>query len=156
MKLAYLLILLTLSTACAAVDLNMTKLLSDSSWTTQNGPALATNANSNGEYFTEFQVPLLSDLSISGQWARLHDSYNDGYDASRILRPVEWSIAAESRTSIARELGINWTVFEGLQAHAKVQTVNGSAWIPQVSIPRFVTQDSEHWTLAAVELVYTF
>ncbi len=51
---------------------------------------------------------------------------------------------------------VNWTVFEGLHAFAKLQTVNGSAWIPQVSVPRFVTQDSENWTLAAVELVYRF
>jgi hypothetical protein len=107
-------------------------------------------------YFTEFQLAIKSDLMITGQWTRLHESYNDGYDSNRLLRPVEWSLVTESRTSAAREVGLNWTVFEGLQAFAKLQTVNSSAWIPQVSIPRFVTQDTENWTLAAVELVYTF
>ena len=107
-------------------------------------------------YFTEFQLTLKSDLSLTGQWTRLHDSYNHGYTASQILRPVEWSLATESRTSTAREIGLNWAVYEGLHAFAKLQTVNGSAWIPLVTVPRFVTQDSENWTLAAVELVYRF
>lgn len=112
--------------------------------------------NSEFSYFTEFQLTLKRDLMITGQWTRLHTSYNDGYNSHRLLRPVEWSLATESRTSAAREVGLNWTVAEGLQVFTKLQTVNGSAWIPQVSVPRFVTQDSEHWTLAAVELVYTF
>nr|WP_297347118.1 hypothetical protein [uncultured Glaciecola sp.] len=107
-------------------------------------------------YFTEFQLTLKTDLTLTGQLTRLHDSYDDGYGARQILRPVEWSLTTESRTSTAREIGLNWTVFEGLHVFAKLQTVNGSAWIPQVSVPRFVTQDSENWTLAAVELVYRF
>lgn len=107
-------------------------------------------------FFTEFQLTLKNDLVLTGQWTRLHDSYNDGYEASGTLRPVEWSLATESRTSTARELGLNWTVYGGLKAYAKLQTVNSSAWIPQVSIPRFVTQDTDDWTLAAVELVYSF
>jgi hypothetical protein len=112
--------------------------------------------NSNYGYFTQFQLSVKTDLMITGQWTRLHDTYNDGYDSNSLLRPVEWSLLTESRTTAAREVGLNWTVFEGLQAFAKLQTVNSSAWIPQVSIPRFVTQDTEHWTLAAVELIYTF
>lgn len=119
-----------------------------------NGPSLGNSHNDN--YVTEFELILKNDLKLTGQWRHLHDPYNDGFDDSRILRPVEWSIANESRISSARELGINWTVFKGLHAQAKVQTVNGSAWIPLVSVPRFVTQESERWTLAAVSLVYRF
>ncbi|WP_412972385.1 hypothetical protein [Glaciecola sp. MF2-115] len=208
MKFAYLLILIVISTATNAVELRMSKLLSNVNWVphnlafqqnnpfqlTQSIPAsfksfdildsssantlviaakslsdidlyshytdLQSNAKSSiyshYAYFTEFQLAIKSDLMITGQWTRLHESYNDGYDSNRLLRPVEWSLVTESRTSAAREVGLNWTVFEGLQAFAKLQTVNSSAWIPQVSIPRFVTQDTENWTLAAVELVYTF
>jgi hypothetical protein len=208
MKFAYLLLLIVISTASNAVELRMSKLLSDANWVPhdlavhQNSPfqlsqsmpasfksfdildsssahtlviaakSLSdidihnhyTDSNTNSQsfstneypYFTEFQLAIKSDLMITGQWTRLHDSYNDGYDSNRLLRPVEWSLVTESRTSAARELGLNWTVFEGLQAFAKLQTVNSSAWIPQVSIPRFVTQDTENWTLAAVELIYTF
>lgn len=110
----------------------------------------------NYSFFTEFQLTLKNDLVLTGQWMRLHDSYNDGYETSRTLRPVEWSLATESRTSTARELGLNWTIYGGLKAYAKLQTVNSSAWIPQVSVPRFVTQDTDNWTLAAVELIYSF
>ena len=110
----------------------------------------------NYSFFTEFQLTLKNDLVLTGQWTRLHDSYNDGYETSRTLRPVEWSLATESRTSTARELGLNWTIYGGLKAYAKLQTVNSSAWIPQVSVPRFVTQDTDNWTLAAVELIYSF
>lgn len=110
----------------------------------------------NYSFFTEFQLTLKNDLVLTGQWTRLHDSYNDGYETSRTLRPVEWSLATESRTSTARELGLNWTIYGGLKAYAKLQTVNSSAWIPQVSVPRFVTQDTDSWTLAAVELIYSF
>ncbi len=124
-------------------------------FSTTSTHALDPSGTNNG-FFTEFQLVIKSDLVLSGQWTRLHDSYNDGYETSGTLRPVEWSLATESRTSTARELGLNWTVYGGLKAYAKLQTVNSSAWIPQVSIPRFVTQDTDDWTLAAVELVYSF
>ena|GEM_PF-2405394 len=124
-------------------------------YSTTSKPPLTANASNYG-FYTEFQLPLKNDLVLMGQWTRLHDSYNDGFESSRTLRPVEWSLATESRTSTARELGLNWTVYGGLKAYAKLQTVNSSAWIPKVSIPRFVTQDTENWTLAAVELVYSF
>ena len=124
-------------------------------FSTTSTHALGPSGTNNG-FFTEFQLVIKSDLVLSGQWTRLHDSYNDGYETSGTLRPVEWSLATESRTSTARELGLNWTVYGGLKAYAKLQTVNSSAWIPQVSIPRFVTQDTDDWTLAAVELVYSF
>lgn len=124
-------------------------------YSTTSAQALLSSGINYG-FFTEFQLTLKNDLVLTGQWTRLHDSYNDGYETSGTLRPVEWSLATESRTSTARELGLNWTVYGGLKAYAKLQTVNSSAWIPQVSIPRFVTQDTDNWTLAAVELVYSF
>jgi hypothetical protein len=213
MKLAYLIILFVISTACSAVEMRTSKVLSHASVPSQidstshfvddfiknampsqllqstpnsfksfdildssTASTLIIGARSfsdvdaynyfnrvsdntaavNSQYFTEFQLTLKNHLTITGQWTRLHDSYIDGYDTNRLLRPVEWSLVTESRSSTAREVGLNWTIFEGLQAFAKLQTVNSSAWIPQVSIPRFITQDSEHWTLAAVELVYSF
>lgn len=124
-------------------------------YSTTNTQTLVSSGINYG-FFTEFQLTLKNDLVLTGQWTRLHDSYNDGYETSGTLRPVEWSLATESRASTARELGLNWTVYGGLKAYAKLQTVNSSAWIPQVSIPRFVTQDTDDWTLAAVELVYSF
>jgi hypothetical protein len=107
-------------------------------------------------YFTEFQFVIRQDLLLTGNWTRLHHSYNDGYDSNHILRPVEWSLVTESRASTAKAVGLNWSIYEGWRGYAKVQTVNGSAWIPQLNIPRFVTQDTEDWTLAAIEVVYSF
>ncbi len=107
-------------------------------------------------FFTEFQFVIRQDLFLTGNWTRLHQSYNDSYDSNRILRPVEWSLITESRASTAKTVGLNWNIYQGWRAYAKLQTVNGSAWIPQLNIPRFVTQDAEDWTLAAVEIVYSF
>ncbi|GAC29251.1 hypothetical protein [Brumicola pallidula] len=153
-KLGCLLPLFLISTASCAVD-SLSDIDTASYYSNSGNQSSLVNSRTGG-YFTEFQLTLKNDLKLTGQWTHLHDPYNDGYDASEMLRPVGWSLANESRTSSARELGINWTVFEGLHAYAKVQTVNGSAWIPLVSVPRFVTQESERWTLAAVELVYRF
>ncbi|PKI02466.1 hypothetical protein [Glaciecola sp. 33A] len=153
-KLGCLLTLFLISTASYAVD-SLSDIDTASYYPNDHNQPSLVNSRTD-RYFTEFQLILKNDLKLTGQWTHLHDPYNDGYDASKILRPVEWSLANESRSSSARELGINWTVFEGLHAHAKVQTVNGSAWIPLVSVPRFVTQESERWTLAAVSLVYRF
>ncbi|MFQ3206520.1 MAG: hypothetical protein ACI9IT_000658 [Glaciecola sp.] len=151
MKPVYVLMLSVISaTSCAVESISDIDILSY-----YDNQYLPANISHFG-YFTEFQLTLKNDLTLTGQLTRLHDSYDDGYGARQILRPLEWSLTTESRTSTAREIGLNWTVFEGLHAFAKLQTVNGSAWIPQVSVPRFVTQDSENWTLAAVELVYRF
>lgn len=53
-------------------------------------------------------------------------------------------------------LGLNWHMNNNWKAHAKLQTINESVWLPQVSVPRFITQDAENWTVAAVEVIYTF
>jgi len=153
-KLGCLLILLLISTVSFAVD-SVNDIDTASYYSNRDNHPSVLDSEA-GSYFIEFQFALKNDLKLTGQWTHLYDPYNDGYAASKMLRPVEWSLANESRTSSAGELGINWTVFESLHAYAKVQTVNGSPWIPLVSVPRFVTQESEQWTLAAVSLVYRF
>ncbi|MFT6804876.1 MAG: hypothetical protein ACJAWT_000272 [Glaciecola sp.] len=154
MKLVYVLMLSVISATSYAVE-SLNDIDISSHYMSYDNQSLPSNINHFG-YFTEFKLTLKNDLILTGQLTRLHDSYNDGYGARQIVRPVEWSLTTESRSLTAREIGLNWTVFEGLHAFANLQTVNGSAWIPQVSVPRFVTQDSENWTLAAVELVYRF
>lgn len=61
-----------------------------------------------------------------------------------------------ANTKTARTLSLDWSLNDNWKTQVKLQTVNGSAWLPLVSIPRFITQDSEDWTLAAVEVVYSF
>jgi hypothetical protein len=107
-------------------------------------------------FYTGLQYDIQEDLSITGQWSRFQTAQYDKHFASNVLSVVDLSLLEEARSQTARTLGLNWTMSEAWRAQAKVQTVAGSVWLPNVTIPRFVTQDSENWTLAAIELVYTF
>ena len=169
MKLSYLLTLLLFSTGSYAVQPGNNKVSMGAYLVAQSAVFQSFIASQvvkgkqplvagaiNDSFFTEFQLPLKNDWVVMGQWTRLHKSYNNGDEASRTLRPLEWSLVTESRTSTAKEIGLNWTVYGSFKAYVKLQTVNSSAWIPQVSIPRFMTQDTDKWTLASAELVYRF
>lgn len=107
-------------------------------------------------FYTGLQYDLQEDLSITGQWSRFQTAQYDKHFASNVLTVVDLSLLEEARSQTARTLGLNWTMSDAWRAQAKVQTVAGSVWLPNVTIPRFVTQDSENWTLAAIEVIYTF
>lgn len=79
-------------------------------------------------------------------------------DASRVslFSALDQNLFDQNRASTVMALGLNWRMNNNWKAHAKLQTVSDSVWLPQVNVPRFITQDSENWTLAAVEVVYTF
>ena len=107
-------------------------------------------------FYTGLQYDIQEDLSITGQWSRFQSTQYDRHFASNVISAVDLSLLEEARSQTARTLGLNWAMSDAWRAQAKLQTVSGSVWLPNVTIPRFVTQDSENWTLAAVELIYTF
>lgn len=107
-------------------------------------------------FYTGLQYDIQEDLSITGQWSRFQTVQNGRYFTSNVLTVVDLSLLEEARSQTARTVGLNWTMSNGWRAQAKVQTVAGSVWLPNVTIPRFITQDSEDWTLAAIEVIYTF
>ena len=39
-------------------------------------------------FFTEFQFVIRQDLYLTGNWTRLHQSYNDSYDSNQYLKKV--------------------------------------------------------------------
>ncbi|MBF7074979.1 hypothetical protein ISG33_16380 [Glaciecola sp. MH2013] len=107
-------------------------------------------------YFTAIEFAIQDDLTLSGQWSRYQVSFSDAHRDNKFFKALDTSLLEEARNTTSRVVGLNWNMSKGWRAYAKVQTVAGSVWLPQVTIPRFVTQDSEHWTLAAIEVVYTF
>ena len=107
-------------------------------------------------FYTGLQYDIQEDLSITGQWSRFQSAQHDRHFASNVISAVDLSLLEEARSHTARTLGLNWALSNAWRAQAKLQTVTGSVWLPNVTIPRFVTQDSEDWTLAAVEVIYTF
>lgn len=73
-----------------------------------------------------------------------------------LFSALDQNMFDQTRASTVMALGLNWRMNNNWKAHAKLQTVSDSVWLPQVDVPRFITQDSENWTLAAVEVIYTF
>jgi hypothetical protein len=108
MKLVYVLLLSVISVTSYAIE-SLSEFGISSHSANYANQSLPANINHLG-YFTEFQLTLKNDLILTGQLTRLHDSYNAGYGARQILRPVEWSLTTESRSSTAREIELNWTL----------------------------------------------
>ena len=112
--------------------------------------------NNSFGYFTAIEYSIQQDLTLTGQWSRYQPNFAEFHSHNTFFKALDTSLLEEARTSSSRIVGLNWNMTPGWRAYAKVQTVAGSAWLPGVDIPRFVTQDSEDWTLAAIEVVYTF
>jgi hypothetical protein len=112
--------------------------------------------NNSFGYFTAIEYSIQQDLTLTGQWSRYQPNFAEFHSHSSFFKALDTRLLEEARTTSSRIVGLNWKMTTGWRAYAKVQTVAGSAWLPGVDIPRFVTQDSEDWTLAAIEVVYTF
>lgn len=176
MKLIYLIGLILISTSSIAVDLQIKQfafapfgndhaLIIGSGTLTQQdsieqstlfAPHSIKGASDTAGYFTEFQFVIGQNLLLTGNWTRINQSNTHNHGGHRILKAAKWSLTNDPIALTAKTLGINWHINEGWGAYAKLQTVSGSAWLPQHSIPSYITQDLENWTLGSVGVVYQF
>ncbi|MDT0593536.1 hypothetical protein [Glaciecola petra] len=98
----------------------------------------------------EANPPLVNEIAL------IRQQENSLLPELSLFTALDQKMFDQTRAPLLIALGLNWRMNNNWKAHATLQTIGESVWLPQVTVPRFITQDAENWTVAAVEITYTF